>query len=173
MTVFKKGMVGLLALFAVTANATKCDFLDDDQKFVVNRAYELGQKSGYGMTLAALALTESSAGKYLINNVSQDYGVFQNNIKYTSRRIEQITGAPMNKRQVANLKKNLATDIHESATYALLELEFWAARHNYNWKRTIASYNAGFAWSGKAGQTYLAKVSKNLRLLESCNCIQK
>lgn len=176
MTLIKYIGLVTLVLTSLSVNAAedrKCSFLDDEQKYVVTRAYEIGSEVGYADTLAAIALTESDAGKNLVNARSGDYGVFQNNIKYTVRRIEQLTGAPMSNRQIRGLKKTLVTDMEESATYSIMELTYWAKRHNNNWRKTIASYNEGHDWRSKKAQNYVASVSRNMQRLKSCNCIPR
>lgn len=176
MTLMKQLGLVTLVLTSLSVNAAEdrtCSFLDDEQKYVVTRAYEIGADVGYADTLAAIALTESEAGKNLVNARSGDYGVFQNNIKYTVRRIEQITGAPMSRKQISGLKKTLVSDMEESATYSIMELNYWAKRHNNNWRKTIASYNEGHDWNSRKAQKYVARVSRNMQKLKSCNCIPR
>ena len=172
----KIGIFSLL-LLSTTVNAMptkECTFLNEDQKQVVTRAYQLGEDSDYGMTLAAIALTESTAGERLVNNVSGDYGVFQNNLKNTVRMIEQRTGSRMSYRQIQGLKKNLIANMDESGMYAQMNIEFWEQVHGKEaWSKIVASYNAGYNYSGSKGQTYLAEVKNNLRKLRNCNCIER
>ncbi|ADM79909.1 Vs.1 conserved hypothetical protein [Aeromonas phage phiAS5] len=164
----------LLALMgsAFNANATNDLDLNENQLYVVNRAYELGQSMDYGMTFAAIALTESQAGEDLVNNVSGDYGVFQNNLRYTVRAIEKETGYKMSPKQVRDLKKGLIENMELSASMTELNLKYWQSVHGKkSWSKVIASYNAGFNYRGKDGQTYLAKVKSNMRKLQNCDCI--
>lgn len=160
---------------AVNAMSTKeCNFLNDDQKAVVTRAYQLGEDIDYGMTFAAIALTESNAGENLINKKSGDYGVFQNNLKYTVRSLEQIQGRKMTRAEVNNLRSNLITNMELSASMAQVNIDFWKKVHgDESWSKIIASYNAGYNYSGSKGQEYLTKVKTNLRKLKNCDCIER
>jgi len=174
----------LLLLFSlyngfVTQESEKCDFLTTEQQYVVNRAYEIGSTiprgvSDYGMTYAAIALTESSAGQSLVNNKTGDYGVFQNNLKYTVKAVEQIRGTKMTNKEIKDFKKHLTNNLEFSASMTGINIEFWEKVHGkHNWSKIISSYNAGYNYQGEAGQNYLAKVKNNMRLLKKCNCIKE
>lgn len=169
----KKICIALLLVcgFANASASTKLD-LNDNQRYVVNRAYELGQSMDYGMTFAAIALTESQAGEDLVNNVSGDYGVFQNNLHYTVRGLEKKLGYKMSAKQIRDLKKSLIENMELSASMTEMNLKYWQEVHGKKaWSKIIASYNAGFNYRGKDGQTYLAKVKANMRKLQKCDCI--
>lgn len=171
----KIGMALLLAVSSVGVNAAPSSLdLTDDQLYVLNRAYELGQNMDYGMTFAAIALTESQAGKDLVNNVSGDYGVFQNNLHYTVRGLERKLGYKMTAKQVRDLKKGLIENMELSASMTEMNLKYWQEVHGKKaWSKIIASYNAGFNYRGKDGQTYLSKVKANMRKLQNCDCIEQ
>ena len=173
----------LLLLFSlyngfVTQPSENCDFLTTEQQYVVNRAYELGSTiprgvSDYGMTYAAIALTESSAGQFLVNSKTGDYGVFQNNLKYTVKAVEQKRGFKMSNKEVKEFKRHLTNSLEFSASMTGINIEFWEKVHGkQNWSKIIASYNAGYSYNDEVGKQYLTKVKTNMRLLKKCNCIK-
>lgn len=168
-----KKLLAAIMLLSTSAIASPSLKLDVDQIDTLNRAYQIGESKDLGLTLAAIAMTESSAGKYKSNDVTGDYGVFQTNLKYTVKAIEQKTGAKMSWRQVRNLKQRLIDDMDTSGTHALIALEYWLDRHNGDWSKAVRSYNAGNNWNSSAGKEYLTKVTKNLRLIKQNNVIQK
>lgn len=179
----------LIVLFSLTSGFVShyekqetCEFLTPNQSYVVNRAYEIGSTiplgeytgSNYGMTYAALALTESSAGQSLVNEKSGDYGVFQNNLKYTVRALEQKIDRKMTKKEVRHLKTSLVNNMELSASMTAINIEFWEKVHGKrSWSKIVASYNAGYAYNGEVGQNYLAKVKSNMKLLKKCRCIKE
>lgn len=176
----------LIVLFSLTSGFVsqpeKCDFLNQQQSYVVNRAYEIGSTvplgeytgSNYGMTYAAIALTESSAGQRLVNEKSGDYGVFQNNLKYTVKALEQKLDKKMTNKEVRHLKKQLTNDLELSASMTGINIEFWEKVHGkHAWSKIVASYNAGYNYNGDVGQEYLTKVKSNMKLLKKCKCIKE
>ncbi|ADQ53426.1 Vs.1 conserved transglycosylase SLT domain protein [Aeromonas phage 65] len=169
-------LVGILLLLtSISANAVMYENreLTENQIYTIQRAYELGESSGYGLTLAAIALTESKAGKFLINNRTGDYGVFQNNLKYTVKRVEQLTGSKMGWKHQRKLRSELIASMETSANYALMELEYWKEVRNGDWKMVVKSYNAGYSPNSSAGIEYYERVAKNIKFLRSCGCYRQ
>lgn len=166
----KKIVLGLFMFFSIAANAHEDPTKDltDEQKYVLVRAYEIGNERGYGLTLAAIALKESRAGKYLVNNRSKDYGVFQNNIKSTTRRIEMLTGHKMDWKTVQALKTELVSSLETSANYAMMELEYWDRVHKGNWRRVVESYNAGYG----RNPVYVEAIAKNIQYLKKSKILK-
>lgn len=169
-------LVGILLLLtSISANAVMYENreLSDDQIYTIQRAYELGEPTGYGLTLAAIALTESRAGKFLINNRTGDYGVFQNNLKYTAKRVEILTGSKMSWKSRQLLRKELINSMESSANYALMELDYWRDVRKGDWKMVVKSYNAGYSPNSPAGIEYYERVAKNIKFLRSCGCYRQ
>lgn len=164
--------VMLMLPLAATASpvASQCR-LNEAQQAVITRSVQLGESTGTSQTLAAIAMVESYAGKYLRNDVTKDYGVYQINLFWATKRIEQLTGAPMTNKQKAAFKERLITDHSMNATHAIDILMHYNKVHNGNWRRVVMSYNAGNNWNSKAGQTYLTKVQKQLIMLKQCKYI--
>ncbi|QAY01184.1 transglycosylase SLT domain protein [Aeromonas phage Aswh_1] len=160
----------LLSLTSLTANAVVYENkeLTENQIYTIQRAYELGNESGYGLTLAAIALTESRAGVNLINKKSGDYGVFQNNLRSTTKRIEQLTGSKMSYRSRIKLRNELINSMESSANYALMELDYWKKVRGGNWRKVVESFNAGYG----SNKTYVETVAQNVRFLRNCDCIK-
>lgn len=163
--------LALLALSSFGANASKCD-LDWNQVKTIERSVELGESTGVSQTLAAIAWVESKAGKYLVNKSSGDYGVYQINLFWAKKRIEQLTGAKMNYKQTLGLRDKLMTDQGLNATHAIDNLMFWNKVHKGDWRKVVMSYNAGNNYAGKEGQAYLQKVRNAIIFLRKCGYVE-
>jgi hypothetical protein len=114
------------------------------------------------LTMSAIALTESSAGKYVlnINKGSIDCGIFMLNSSTLSN----------NKWNQSRICERLIKDKDFSISLALERFKYF---YNYYrskgcskglaWKKAICSYNAGWNW--EAGIKYYKKIVKNIKLI--------
>lgn len=113
-------------------------------------------------TLMALAIKESSIGKNMINHRTQDYGLFQANIKTVlSRQNKKDT-----KRNRVIFARKLVEDVAFSTANAVVELDYWQKVHKGNWAKTWASYNTGWKYKSKTGQKYANHVFKIIKKLK-------
>lgn len=113
-------------------------------------------------TLMAIAVKESSVGKNLINEVSNDYGLFQSNIKSVLRR-QNVEDNMQNRRYFAN---KLLSDAGFAAANAIVEIDYWKEVHGNNWVRVWASYNTGWRFKSNTGVIYansIFDIMKKLR----------
>ncbi|BAK74575.1 MAG: transglycosylase SLT domain-containing protein [Arcobacter sp.] len=101
-------------------------------------------------TLMAIAIKESSIGKKQINDFSNDYGLFQSNIKSVMKR-QRVEDNYYNRKYFAN---KLLKDVAFSTANAIVEIDYWRKVHKENWVRVWASYNAGWRYSSTTGVLY-------------------
>ena len=114
-------------------------------------------------TLMALAIKESSVGKNQINLVTNDYGVFQGNIKSIIRR--QNVEDNLNTRKF--LSKKLLSDAGFAMANAIEEVNYWRKVHKENWPRIWASYNTGWNYKTKTGLAYSSDVFEIIKKLKN------
>ena len=150
----------LTGLLLTSSNAIDFDKLTVKQQTTLNYAYMQGKEYGFGHTLVAIAWIESEAGKYQINInslSSYDCGVFQSNVRSVLRRAKTLKSSYYTKKAVCT---RLIEDMDFAITEALAELTYWEVVRKGNYKKLIASYNAGWNW--KRGTAYFNKIKKEL-----------
>jgi len=101
-------------------------------------------------TLMAIAIKESSVGKKQINFESNDYGLFQSNIKSVLRR-QYVEDNYYNRRYFAY---KLLNDVAFSTANAIVEIDYWREIHKDNWVKVWASYNTGWRYNSNLGVIY-------------------
>lgn len=135
--------------------------LMENQRHNIRLSVNRGVNDDMGLTLAAIALTESSAGLQRVNHKSKDYGLYQLNIK-TAKSIMGIE----NKYLGYLLAMKLTFDDELNAEYALHVLRHFNKVHKGDWSKMIQSYNAGNRhWRGVG---YLKKVKANIKIIREC-----
>lgn len=132
-------------------------------------AYDVGKHSNFGWTLSAIALKESSAGKFRLNLYSDDIGLFMIN-RTTAERTLKVT----NYYKKLELHQQLIYDDQLGAYLAISVLKHFNKQHKGNWKKVIRSYNEGNSWwknekSAKKSLDYYNKVRDNLIMLKQCS----
>ena len=150
----------MLTLMSLTVNASQCYNLDDSQVRVLNKAYQMGKEHNLGYTMMAIAMEESTAGKFRMSFESRDYGVMQNNLKTAASR----TGTTGYYKKL-KLAEKLILDDKLSMELALEELLYWK-RHTPNWRAMVSAYNNGWAWD--KGSVYLNKIIKHVKTFMNC-----
>ncbi len=113
-------------------------------------------------TLMAIAVKESSVGKYLVNDKSKDYGIFQANIKTVLSR-EDVEDTKENREYFS---KKLVTDVRYAVNNALQEITYWQGVHDQSWAKTWASYNTGWKYESKTGLLYATSIFKIIKTLK-------
>lgn len=113
-------------------------------------------------SLMAIAIKESSVGKYLVNDKSKDYGLFQANIKTVLSR-EDVDDTKENREYFSN---KLVTDVRYAVNNALQELTYWQGVHEQSWAKTWASYNTGWKYESKTGLLYATSIFKIIKTLK-------
>ena len=113
-------------------------------------------------SLMAIAIKESSLGKYIINSKSEDYGLFQANIKTVLSR-QKIKDNSYNRSIYA---QKLINDVGFATANAIIELNYWKKVHKENWFKTWASYNTGWNYNSETGIEYSTKVFEIIKKLK-------
>ena len=113
-------------------------------------------------TLMALAIKESSVGKNQINLISNDFGLFQSNIKSVIRR-QKVQDNLFNRKYFAN---KLLSDVGFATANAIVEIDFWRKVHKENWVKVWASYNTGWSYKSDTGVIYATNVFDIIKKLK-------
>jgi hypothetical protein len=114
-------------------------------------------------TLMAIAIKESSIGKNMINSKSNDYGLFQANIKTILNR-EKVKDTPENREYYSN---KLLTDVRYATKNAIIEIKYWLKVHKKNWFKAWASYNTGWRYKGNTGKKYSEDIAVIIHTLRN------
>ena len=132
------------------------------QYHLLKEVYNLGSKFNLGLTMSAIVLAESDAGKYkiTINHDTVDCGVFMINSKTLSN----------NHWNQSRICERLILDDKFSFSVAIKRFKYF---YNYyrskgfskgiSWKRAIMSYHAG--WNYKQGTKYYKKIVHNIKYI--------
>lgn len=156
----KKILILFLLLFnfsySNSLGLTKTDLI------ILNKIKSLTDDTMMKYTLMALAIKESSVGKKQINNISNDYGLFQSNIKSVLRR-QQVPDNLNNRRYFAY---KLLNDVGFATANAIVEIDYWRDIHKDNWIKIWASYNTGWRYKTVTGYVYSASVFNIVKKLK-------
>lgn len=166
--------IWLLMLLPLPVLAGKCKDIQQLnllQKHTLHTMYKYGEQHELGYTLAALALVESSAGKFRLNVRTNDLGVLQVN-SLTAQNTLKVDG---HYNQLA-LHQQLVYDDLLSAEIAIATLGHFRRGKvltNSVWQDMIRSYNEGYRWkrdklSKKKADKYLQKVTESVKILKQC-----
>lgn len=154
----------LIALSLVRLNAMtltqELESLTKSQYEEMIRSLKDGKDHDLSLTLAAIAWQESRFGKKVINTKDGKHGSFckyQILVQTASKRHNLNVYATVNK---------LMFDRKFCSSNAIAELTFWKKYHKGNWKKMVASYNAGFkSIDNPLGSLYAEQVAIKLRVL--------
>ena len=124
---------------------------------------EQGAKYGLSYSLMAIAIKESSLGKYLVNVNSKDFGLYQANIKTVISR-EKVRDTSWNRNRYA---MKLISDFDFATKNAIAELKYWKKVHNNNWRRVWSSYNGGWSYNSKRARKYSRDIAAIIRKLRA------
>ena len=140
----------LLLLFIYSLSFSNSLGLTNVDLIILEKIKSLTDDKMMKYTLMAIAIKESSVGKKQINNISNDYGLFQSNIKSVIRR-QKVEDNFHNRIFFAN---KLLYDVGFSTANAIVEIDYWRNIHRENWVRVWSSYNAGWRYSSNTGVLY-------------------
>ncbi|AYN55465.1 endoribonuclease RegB family protein [Dickeya phage Coodle] len=148
-------------------NASQCVYdFSEQQLNTLATAYHIGKTQDLGYTLAAISWRESRAGEDVVSMryglKAANMGAFQNKVKTVSDR-----EGCKNRKCYANVAIKLLTDQEYAAQAALDEMQFWLSYHKQNVRKSLSSYNAGFA-RNSASNAYAADVVKKAKYLQKC-----
>lgn len=156
----KKTLIILLLsfsfLFSNSLNLTQNDII------ILKKLKSLSDDNMMKYSLMALAIKESSLGRYIINSKSEDYGLFQANIKTVLKR-QKVKDTSYNRSVYA---QKLINDVGFATANAIIELKYWRKVHKDNWFKTWSSYNTGWNYNSKIGIKYATNVFDIIKKLK-------
>jgi len=156
----------LLLILMFVSNIFASDF--DINKLTPNEINTLkeikkqGQNQGLSYSLMAIAIKESSLGKYLINVDTKDYGLYQANIKTVIER-QNAKDTSWNRNKLA---MQLISDFKFATKNAIDELTYWQKVHKNDWSRVWSSYNGGWKYNSKEAKEYSQEIAMIIRELK-------
>ena len=121
-----------------------------------------GQAHGFSYSLMAIAIKESSLGKYLVNTDTKDYGLYQAHIKTVISR-ENAQDTSLNRNKFA---MKLISDFQFATKNAIDELTYWQKIHKNDWSKVWSSYNGGWKYNSKAAREYSREIAAIIRELK-------
>lgn len=176
-----KYLLTLLLFVSISCSAVYLpNNLSYEQYDNLNYAYHFGQqfnkngdprdfekdKEHLGYIFAAIAFKESSGYEnpnlVVYRKNHHAYGMFQNYIKTVRNRLKQA-GIPKHDNDI--IEELL--DRGNSAYWSHVELKSWLKVHKGDINKALASYNAGYNWKYKVGQTYSYEVRTIAEYLKS------
>ena len=110
----------------------------------------------------AIAIKESSIGKYLVNVDSRDFGLYQANIKTVISR-HKVKDTSWNRNRYA---MRLISDFKFATKNAIAELTYWRKIHNNDWRKVWSSYNGGWKYNSKRARKYSRDIATIIRRLK-------
>ena len=113
----------------------------------------------------AIAIKESSLGKYLVNVDTKDYGLYQAHIKTVISR-ENAKDTSWNRNVLA---MKLISDFQFATKNAIDELTYWQKVHNNDWTKVWSSYNAGWKYDSNEAKRYSKDIALIIRELKKVN----
>ena len=156
----------ILLILMFISNIFAADFdiknLTQDEIETLKEIKLEGQKHGLSYSLMAIAIKESSLGKYLVNVDTKDYGLYQANIKTVISR-ENAPDTSWNRNVLA---MKLISDFQFATKNAIEELSYWQKVHNNNWSKVWSSYNGGWRYNSDAAKQYSKDIATIIRELK-------
>ena len=156
-----KKILIILSLFYSLAFSNSLGLSDTDI-IILKKIKSLTDDTMMKYTLMALAIKESSVGKNQINLISNDFGLFQSNIKSVIRR-QKVQDNLFNRKYFAN---KLLSDVGFATANAIVEIDFWRKVHRENWVKVWASYNTGWSYKSDTGLVYATNVFDIIKKLK-------
>ncbi len=132
---------------------------------VLKQIKKQGQRYGLSYSLMAIAIKESSLGKYLVNVDTGDFGLYQANIRSVIKR-HKVRNTSWNRNKYA---MRLISDFKFATRNAIAELRYWKKIHNNDWKKVWGSYNGGWKYNSKTARKYSRDISSIIRKLKQIN----
>jgi hypothetical protein len=140
----------------------KAHYLTQNDIVLLKQIKEYGQKYDLSYSLMAIAVKESSIGRYKVNVDSFDYGLYQANINTVIRR-HNMKNSSSNRNKVAMM---LINDFDFATSNAIAELVYWKKVHRGNWEKVWSSYNAGWNFDSSRGKRYSKDIIKIIKELK-------
>lgn len=154
--------------FTLYASSFKASDLTVQDIQLLKQIKNYGTQYDLAYSLMAIAIKESSLGRYQVNVDSYDYGLYQANINTVVKRHE-VANNSFNRNKLAML---LIKDFKFATSNAIAELMFWKSVHGENWLKIWASYNAGFNYDSSRAIKYsndIKAIISELKHIEALN----
>lgn len=154
--------------FTLYASNFKASDLTVQDIQLLKQIKNYGTQYDLAYSLMAIAIKESSLGRYQVNVDSYDYGLYQANINTVVKRHE-VANNSFNRNKLAML---LIKDFKFATSNAIAELMFWKSVHGENWLKIWASYNAGFNYDSSRAIKYsndIKAIISELKHIEALN----
>ena len=152
-------LILIILISTLYSNSLK---LNNQDIIILKKIKSLTDDKMMKYTLMALAIKESSIGKNQINSKSNDYGLFQSNIKSVLKR-QKVKDTLYNRKYFA---QKLIDDVGFATADAIIEIEYWQKVHKKNWVKTWASYNTGWRYNSNTGLKYATSVFEIIKKLK-------
>ena len=152
----------IIFLLSITLSYANSLGLSNMDIVILKKIKSLTDDNYMKYTLMAIAIKESSIGKNLINPISNDYGLFQSNIKSVIKR-QKVQDTIYNRRYFA---QKLVYDVGFSTANAIVEIDYWKKVHKNNWIKIWASYNTGWKYNTDTGVKYATSVFDIIKKLK-------
>jgi hypothetical protein len=152
-------LILIILISTLYSNSLK---LNNQDIIILKKIKSLTDDKMMKYTLMALAIKESSIGKNQINSKSNDYGLFQSNIKSVLKR-QKVKDTLYNRKYFA---QKLIDDVGFATANAIIEIEYWQKVHKKNWVKTWASYNTGWRYNSNTGLKYATSVFEIIKKLK-------
>lgn len=159
-----KTIISFFLLFSLSVFAydfKSSDLTRDDIKLLKQIKLH-GEQYDLAYSLMAIAIKESSLGRYKVNVDSYDYGLYQANINTVIKR-HQVKNSSFNRNKMAMM---LINDFKFATSNAIAELVYWKSVHGNNWAKIWASYNAGFNYDSSRAVRYSTQIEKIIKELK-------
>jgi hypothetical protein len=149
---------------ANTCPSLKDEGLSSNQVETLYRAFEEGRESNLSYSLAAIAFVESSGGLFVTNPNDPSSSV----LHITTRNALVYAGWEDTEVNREVMYEILQHDFETAAHYAIINLNFWKRVYGGDWRKVVASYNAGYRYDSKEGQQYMEKVVETVKVIRLC-----
>ena len=155
-----------LLILMFISNIFAADFdikkLTQDEIETLKEIKREGQEHGLSYSLMAIAIKESSLGKYLVNVDTKDYGLYQAHLKTVIDR-ENVKDNSWNRNKFA---MKLISDFKFATKNAIDELVYWQKIHKNDWSKVWSSYNGGWRYNSDAAKQYSKDIATIIRELK-------
>ncbi|PIF03308.1 MAG: hypothetical protein CSA86_05890 [Arcobacter sp.] len=155
-------LISLLLITNIFASNFNVNKLTQKEIKILKEIKRTGQRYGLSYSLMAIAIKESKLGKYMINVDSDDYGIFQANLKTVLKRYHKKNTA-WNRNKYA---MKLISDRKFATKNAIAELTYWKKIHKNDWQKVWSSYNAGWKYNSKKARNYSRDIAKIISKLK-------
>jgi hypothetical protein len=155
-------LLTLLFISSIYASDFDINNLTPNEISTLKEIKSQGEQHGLSYSLMAIAIKESSLGKYLVNVDSKDYGLYQAHLKTVIDR-QNVKDTSWNRNKFA---MKLISDFKFATNNAIEELAYWQKIHKNDWTKVWSSYNGGWKYNSKEAKKYSQDIASIIRELK-------